>query len=125
MDTEKQKAPNNILKFDDPLKLQIQKTNGQLQEPFATATPKVEIGDKIFAERFIVMKKLAGSIIGLHFMRNNSVVIETTQGLIRFPHLTMQVKTASNETTTKPQPVITDDFLTIPPRTTKNNHGLC
>ena len=52
-------------------------------------------------------------------MRNNSVVIDTTHGLIHFPHLTMQVKTASSETTTKPQPVITDEALTIPPTTTK------
>ena len=52
-------------------------------------------------------------------MRNNSVVIDTTHGLIHFPHLTMQVKTTSSETTTKPQPVITDEALTIPPTTTK------
>ena len=52
-------------------------------------------------------------------MRNNSVVIDTTHGLIHFPPLTMQVKTASSETTTKPQPVITDEALTIPPTTTK------
>ena len=52
-------------------------------------------------------------------MRNNSVVIDTTHGLIHFPHLTMQVKTASIETTTKPQPVISDEALTIPPTTTK------
>ena len=31
----------------------------------------------------------------------------------------MQVKTSSNETTTKPQVVITDEALTIPPTTTK------
>ena len=31
----------------------------------------------------------------------------------------MQVKTASSETTTKPQPLITDEALTIPPTTTK------
>ena len=65
------------------------------------------------------MKKLTGPIIGLHFMRNNSVVIDTTHGLIHFPHLTMQVKTASSETTTKRQPVIIDEALTIPPMTTK------
>ena len=35
------------------------------------------------------------------------------------PTLTLQVKTASSETTTKTQPVITDDALTIPPTTTK------
>ena len=71
----------------------------------------------IDAEHFVVMKKLTGPIIGLHFMRNNSVVIDTTHGLIHFPHLTMQVKTASSETTTKPQPVITEEALTIPPTT--------
>ena len=65
------------------------------------------------------MKKITGPKIGLHFMRNNSVVINTTHGLIHFPHLTMQVKTASSETTNKPQPVITDEALTIPPTTTK------
>ena len=65
------------------------------------------------------MKKLTGPIIGLHFMRNNSVVIDTKHGLRHFPHLTMQVKTASNETTTKPQPIITDEALTIQPTTTK------
>ena len=52
-------------------------------------------------------------------MRNNSVVIDTTHGLIHFPHLTMEVKTASSEKTLKPQPVITDEALTIPPTTTK------
>ena len=65
------------------------------------------------------MKKLTGPIIGLHFMRNKSVVIDTTHGLIHFPHLTMQVKTASSETSTKPQLVIMDQALTIPPATTR------
>ena len=59
------------------------------------------------------------TIIGLHFTTNNSVVIETTHGLTYFPRLTMQVKTASSETTTKLQPTHTDDALIMPPRTTK------
>ena len=119
LDTVKEKAPNNILKSDDPPSFQIQVANGQLEKPSATATPKLEIGDDNFSEHFIVMKKLTGPIIGLHLMRNNSVAIDTTHGLIHFPHLTLQVKTASKETNPKPQPVITDDVLTIPPRTTK------
>ena len=49
----------------------------------------------------------------LQFMRNNSVVIDTTRRLIHFPHLTMHVKTASSETTTKPQPVTTNDALRV------------
>ena len=52
-------------------------------------------------------------------MRNNSVVIDTIHGLILFPHSTMQVKTASSETTMKSHSVNTDDALTIPPTTTK------
>ena len=118
-ETIKRKAPNNTLKIDDPPNFQIQVANGQLEKPLSTATLKFEIGDNSFAEHFVVMKKLTGPIIGLHFMRNNSVVIDTTHGLIHFPHLTMQVKTASSEKTTKPQPVITDEALTIPPTTTK------
>ena len=77
------------------------------------------MGDNIFAEHFFVMTKLTGPKVGLHFMRNNSVVIDTKHGLIHFPHLTMQVKIASSETTAKPQPVMIDDALTIPPTTMK------
>ena len=65
------------------------------------------------------MKKLTGPIIGLHFTRNYSVVIDTTHGLILFHHLTMQVKTASSETAAKHPPVLTDDALMIKPRTAK------
>ena len=119
LETIKQKAPSNVLKIDDPPNFQIQVANGQLEKPLSTATLKFEIGDNSLAEDFVVMKKLTGPIIGLHFMRNNSVVIDTTHGLVYFPHLTMQVKRASSETTTKPQPVITDEALTIPPTTAK------
>ena len=119
MDTIKERAPKNIFKFNDPPNFQIQVANAKLKKPLATAMLKFEVGDIIFAEHFVVMKKLTGSIIGLHFMRNNNVVIDTTHGDADFPHLTMQVETASKETTAKHQPVITDDVLTIPP-TTKN-----
>ena len=117
LETIKQKVPNNILKIDDPPNFQIQVANGQLEKPLSTATLKFEIGDNSFGEH--VMEKLTGPIIGLNFMRNNSVKIDTTHGLIHFRHLTMQVKTTSSETTTKPQPVITDETLAIPPTTTK------
>ena len=119
LDTIKQKAPNNILKIDDSPNFQIQIANGQLEKPLATAKFKFEIGDNTSVEHFIVMSKLTGPIIGLHFVRNNGVVLDTTHGLIHFPHLTTQVKTASSETPTKLQPVITNDALTIPPTTTK------
>ena len=57
-ETIKQKAPNNILKIDEPPNFQIQVANGQLEKPLSTATLKFEIGDNSFAEHFVVMKKI-------------------------------------------------------------------
>ena len=70
-------------------------------------------------EHFVVLKNLTGPIIGLHFMRHNSVVIDTTHGPIHFPHLTMQVKSALSQTSVKPQAVLIHDNITIPQMTTK------
>ena len=119
LDRIQQQAPSNILKIDDPPNFQIQVANGQLEKPTATATLKFDIGDHIFAEHFVVMKNLTGPIIGLHFMKHNSVVIDTTDGLIHFPHLTMRVKSASSQASAKPQPVLIHDSITIPQMTMK------
>ena len=119
LDKIKQQSPSNILKIDDPPNFQIQVANGQLEKPTATATLKCDIGDHTFAEHFVVMDNLIGPIIGLHLMRHNSVVIDTTHGLIHFPHLTMQVKSALNQTSTEPQAVLINDNIKIPQMTTK------
>ena len=65
------------------------------------------------------MKNLTGPILGLHFMKHNSVVIDTTHGLIHFPHLTKHVENALNQTSAKPQAVLINDSITIPQKTTK------
>ena len=119
LDRIKQHAPSIILKIDDPPNFQIQVANGQLGKPTATTTFKFDIGDHIFAEHFVVMKSLTGLIIGLHFTRHNSVVIDTTHGLIHFPHLTMQVKSALSQTSAEPQAVLIHDSISIPQMTTK------
>ena len=115
----KQPAPSNILKLDEPPNFEIQVANGQLEKPKATATLKFDIRDHIIAEHFVVMKTLTGTIIGLHFMRHNSVVIDTKHGLIHFSQLTMQVKRALSQTSAKPQAVFIHDSITIPQMTTK------
>ena len=114
LDRNKQQAPSNILKIDEHPNFQIQVANGQLEKPKATATLKFDIGDHIFAEHF----NLTGPIIGLHFLRHNSVVIGTTHGLIHFPHLTMQVRSALRQTHDKPQVVLIHDSITVPQMTT-------
>ena len=47
------------------------------------------------------------------------MVIKTKHGLIHFPQLTMQVKSALSQTSAKPQAVLIHDSLTIPQMTTK------
>ena len=50
-------------------------------------------------------------------MRHNSVVIDTTHGLIHFTHLTMQVKSALSQTSAEPQADLIHDSITIPQMT--------
>ena len=119
LDRIKQQAPSNIIKIDDSPNFQIQVANGQLEKLIVTATLKFDIGDHIFAEHFVVTKNLTGLILGLHFLRHNSVVIDTTHGLIHFPHLTMQVKSALSQTSAKSQAAFIRDSITIPQMTTK------
>ena len=115
----KQQSPYNILKIDDPPSFQVQAANGQLEKPTATTTLNFDIGDHIFAEHFVVMKNLTGPIIGVHFMRHNSVVIDTTHDLIHFPYLTKQVKSALTQTSARPQTVLIHDSITMLQQTTK------
>ena len=119
LDKIKQQAPSDILKIDEPPNFRIQVANGQLEKPIATVTLKFDIGDHIFAKHFVVMEDLRGHILGLHFIRHNSVVIDTTHGLIHFPHLTWQVKSALCQTSAKPQAVFIHESITKPQMTTK------
>ena len=119
LDINKQRAPSSILKIDGPPNFQIQVGNRQLEKPTTTTTLKFDNGDHIFAEYFVVMKILTGLNIEFYFMRHNSVVIDTTHGLIHFPHLTMQAKGASSGASAKPQAVLFHDSITVPPMTTK------
>ena len=119
LESIKQQAPSNILKIDDPPNFQIQVANGQLEKPLATATLKFDIADHIFAEHFVVMKNLTGPIIGLHVMKHNSMVIDTTHGLIHFPHLATHDRSASSQTSAKSQSLLIHDSITIPQTTTK------
>ena len=65
------------------------------------------------------MKNMTGPIIGLHFMRHNTVVIDTKHAFIHFPHFTIQVKSASSQTSAKPRAVLIYESITIPQMTIK------
>ena len=119
MERVKQQASTSIFKILDPPTFQIHVTNGHLEKPSATATLKFDIGDRTHAANFVVMKNLMVPLSGLHFMRRNSVVIETTHGFIPFHNQTMRVKSTARKTSAKPQLFSSDDNLIILPFTTK------
>ena len=125
LDRIKQQAPSNILKINEPPNFQIQVANGQLEKPIPTTTLKFDIADHIFAEHFVVTKNLTGPIIELHFMRHNSVIIATTHGLIRFPHLTMQVKSALSRTSAEPQNCFLPRQYNNSPNDNKDSYSIC
>ena len=101
------------------MNFQIQVANGQIEKPIATTRLKVDIGDNTFAAHFVVMRNLTRPNKGLHFMRHNCVVIDTTHGVIHFPHLTIQAKIAVSKASAKPQPVLIHNNTTNPPMKTK------
>ena len=120
-----QQAPANLFKIDDPPNFQIQVANAQLEKPISTAKPKFDIADNTFADHFVVRKTLTGPIIGMQFMRHNSVVIDNTHGPIDFPHLTMQAKNAAIETSAKPQPVFIQRQHNSTADDNKDNYSIC
>ena len=124
LDINEEQAPSNIFKIEDSPNFQIQVANGQLEKTIATATVKFDIGDHIFAEHFVVLKNLTVPNMGLHFMRHNSVVIDTTNGLNHLQPLTRQVKRASSGTSAEPQVVLIHDNITVPPMTKKQSRHL-
>ena len=85
MDRITQQAPFSIFKSNEPSNFQIQVANGHLKKPIATTTLNFDNGDDTLAEQFVVMKIFTGPFIGLHSMRHNSVVIDTTLSTIQFP----------------------------------------
>ena len=121
VDEINQQAPNIILKSDDNPNFQIQVANGHVEKPLSTATPKFDIWDKAFAEHFVVMKKCTRPIIGFHFMKHNSVVIDTTQCLIHFIYLTKQVKSSASEKSVKLRGDFNGETLTELPMIKKTN----
>ena len=118
-DIFKQQAPANLFEIGDPPNFQIQVANVQLEKPIATAVLKFSIGGHFLTDNIIGMKNLTGPIVSLPFTRHNILVTDTTHGIIHFPHLKMQVKSAARETSDKSQPLLFHNNITVPLMTTK------
>ena len=88
-----QMSPKDIVKELEPPPFKLQVANGDIETPTKTIILQFEIRDWNFKETFIVAKRLTGPILGLTFLKNNSAILDVSQGLLHFLHLTYSIET--------------------------------
>ena len=108
-------SPDNILKEMDPPAFKLQVANGDIETPTKTVQLQFELGDWTFKETFIVATKMTGPILGLSFLKNNSAILDVSQALLHFPHLTYAIAAEDNETVSRHHKVTIKNRLTIMP----------
>ena len=118
-ESEYQKLKNmsltNILPESDPPPFKLQVANGDIETPTKTIQIQFEIGDWTFKETFIVASKITGPILGLTFLKSNSAIVDASQGLLHFPHLTYVINAVSDEQPMKPHKVTNLNQTTLAP----------
>ena len=85
----KMNSDNCIMKEYPQPPFKIECANAQLEQPIATADMQFNIGTYTFTETFVILSKTSFPIIGLIFMRNRQLVLDTANGTINFPHVEM------------------------------------
>ena len=65
-----------------------------LEKTSATIEFQIELRDSLFEERFIFMTNLTRPLVGLVFLKRNSTILDTHQGMLNFPFFSMQLKHA-------------------------------
>ena len=88
-----QMSPKDIVKQLEPPPFKLQVANGEIETPTKTSILQFEIRDWNFKETFNIAKRLTGPIRGLTFLKNNSAILDVSQGLLHFPHLTYSIET--------------------------------
>ena len=108
-------SPHNILKEMDPPAFKLQVANGDIETPTKTVQLQFELGDWTFKEMFIVATKMTCPILGLTFLKNNSAILDVSQALLHFPHLTYAIAAEDNEKVSRHHKVTIKNQLTIMP----------
>ena len=114
-----QMSPKDIVKEMEPPPFKLQVANGDIEAPTKTIILQFEMGDWNFKETFIVAKRLTGPILGLTFLKNNSAILDVSQGLLHFPHLTYSIETDEYTRNRKMYKVQVKNPITIPPEATQ------
>ena len=91
-------------------------SNRQTETPKSTVELKFDVDDIEFYENFILMDSLTGLIIRLLFLRRNHTVLDLRRGILNFPFVSMQLKTADHRYCNALEPIIIPTEITIPPK---------
>ena len=88
-----QKSSKDIIKEMDPPAFKLQIARYHLGTPTKTIMLHFDMTDWNFKETSIVAKRITGHMNGLTFLKNNSAVLDVSQGLLHFPHFTYSIET--------------------------------
>ena len=108
-------APEAITDTGPAPNFQIMVANGRLETPIRTVCLAFEVADFIIKENFIVMKVLPNPLIGLCFLKRNNSIFDMRQGVLTFPHLSMQLKSERNLPTRQSTPLLAEATYTLQP----------
>ena len=89
-------------------------SNGQLETPKSSIELRFEVGDIEFHKIFIVMENLTRPIVDLMCFQRNHAVLDLRQGILSFPFLSMQFKTADHRYCNVLKPILNPTEITIP-----------
>ena len=107
---------NEAIKDTGPApNVQIMVANGQLERPIGTVLLEFEVADFQFQENFIVMKALPNPLIGFCFLQKHNALFDIRQGIITFPHLSMQLRPELTTNTRVATPLLTKSTYTLQP----------
>ena len=91
-----QMSPKDIVTEKEPPPFKLKVANDDIEAPTRSTLLQFEIGDWNFKETFIVAQRLTGPKLGLTFLKNNGAILDVSQGLLHFPHLTYSIATDEN-----------------------------
>ena len=85
-------APEAISDTGAAPNFQIMVANGQLEKPIGTVCLTVEVADFMFKGNFIIMNVSPNPLIEHCFLKKNNAIFDIRQGVLPFPHLSVQLK---------------------------------
>ena len=125
-----------IIEESAPPDFHITVANGGIEHPVGTVLLQFEVGDLEFRERFIVMKDLTHSMIGLWSLQRKNTILDVRKAVLNFPFISMHLESTNTPTPGTQDPLIfksdlhlkANEIITVEIATSglnEHNNGYC